>query len=127
MPRFSARTIAIVRRAVNEMLTDTCSLYQESGATGTMGEPLHNLELVASGVPCRVIRAKTPSSNAVQVVGSQDSQVERYRFECPYDQALRIKMVVELDSDGSRWQMVDVEDALTDKAFAGAVITRVRT
>lgn len=127
MPRFSARTIAIVRRAVNEMLTDTCSLYQESGATGTMGEPLHTLELVASGVPCRVIRARTRGENGVSVVGSQEAMVERYRLECSHDTSLSLNMVAQLDSDGSRWQIVDIEDKLTDSAFAGAAITRVRT
>lgn len=127
MPRFSARTLAIVRNTVDATLTDTCSLYRQSGATGLMGEPLSQLELIASGVPCRVIRAKTPNANSQAVVASQKSQVERYRLECSFGRTFTLDMIAELDSDGSRWQIVDVEDALTDGAFAGAVITRVRT
>lgn len=126
MPRFSDRTIAIVRRNVNEMLTDTCTLSEESGITGTMGEPLHGLEVVASGVKCRVIRAKIPSNGMTGVVGSQESMVDVYRLECPYDTVLRVDMVATL-ADGSVYQVVSIEDKLTDSAFAGAVITRVRT
>lgn len=126
MPRFSDRTINIVRRNVNEMLTDTCTISEESGATGTMGEPLPNLVVVASGVPCRVIRAKIPNSSSQQVVGSQESMVEVYRWIGPVGTALAVDQVVTL-SDGSVYQIVNVEDKLTDSAFAGAVVTRVRT
>lgn len=127
MPRFSARTINIVRKNVNEMLTDTCTLYVESGATGIMGEPLHTLELVAEDVPCRVIRASQQfGKSSVVAVGSQEAMVELYRLECPYDTTLTVDMVAKL-SDGSMYQIVGIEDKLTDSAFAGAVISRVRT
>lgn len=125
MPRFSARTLAIVQRNVNEMLTDVCTIKRQTGATGTMGEPLNQLELIASDVPCRVIRAKTPNANSQAVIGSQKAQVERYRLICPVDTAFRVDDVVSVGSDV--YQVVDVEDKLTDGAFAGAVITRVRT
>ncbi len=126
MLHLSARTIAIARRNGSAMLTDTCSLFRASGATGTMGEPLGTLELVTSGVRCRVIRAKTPANSSQQVVGSQESLVEAYRLECPYDTTFTVDMVAQLDSDSSRWQVVQVEDKLTDSVFAAAVITRVR-
>lgn len=126
MPRFSARTIAIVQRNVSEMLTDTCTIKRLTGATGTMGEPLNQMELIASGVLCRVIRAKTPSNGSQQVVGSQQSMVELYRLICPVGTAFVVDDVVTL-SDGSVYQVVQVEDQLTDGVFAGAVITRVRT
>lgn len=126
MPRFSDRTIAIVTRNVSEMLTDSCTIKRLTGATGTMGEPLNQLELIASGVQCRVIRSKTPSDNAQQVVASQKSMVERYRLICPAGTAFLVDDVVTL-ADGSVYQVVQVEDKLTDGVFAGAVITRVRT
>lgn len=126
MPRFSARTIAIVKRNVDETLTDTCTLKRETGATGLMGEPLHTLELVASGVPCRVIRAKTPSDSSQQAVGSQASVVERYRLICPVGTGFTVDDVVTL-SDGSVYRVVSVEDKLTDGVQSSAVITRVRT
>jgi len=127
MPRFSARTMAVIRRSGGEMLTDTCSLFVESGATGALGEPLHDLELVASGVACRVIRARTPSGGTQMVVGSQESMVETYRLECAYDQALAVDMVAVLDSSAESYRITSIEDKLTDSVFAGAVITRVRS
>ncbi len=125
MPRFSDRTLAIVQRNVGEMLTDTCTIKRESGATGTMGESLHTLEIVQSGVACRVIRARIPAQGTTQVVGSQESMVETYRLICPVGTPFTKDDVVTL-ADGSVYQVVSVEDKLTDGAFAGAVITRVR-
>lgn len=126
MPRFSDRTIAIVRRNVNAMLTDTCTLSRQAGITGTMGEPLHTLEVVATGVRCRVIRASQQfGKSSTTVVGSQEAMVELYRLECPYDTTLEVDMVATL-SDGSVYHIVGLEDKLTDSAFAGAVITKVR-
>ena len=126
MPRFSSRTLAIVQRNVNEMLTDNCTISRETGATGQMGEPLHVLEVVASEVACRVIRARTPSNSTSQVVGSQEAMVESFRLICPSGTAFVTDDVV-TTSDGSVYQVVSVEDKLTDGAFAGAVMTRVRT
>jgi len=125
MPRFSSQTIARVRRNASAMLTDTCTLYRQTAATGTMGEPLDALELLTSGVRCRVIRAKTPNANTQAVIGSQKSEVEAYRLECPYDTTLVVDMVVKL-SNGNVYQITSIEDQLTDSAFAVAVITRVR-
>ncbi len=126
MPHFGARTLAIVKQNVNEMLTDTCTIMRMSDATGLRGEPINTLELVASGVLCRVIRAKVPNDNSQQVLGSQKAMVERYRLICPVGTAFVVDDVVTL-SDGSIYQVVNVEDKLTDGAFAGAVITRVRS
>ena len=126
MPRFSSSTIARVQRNVNAMLTDTCTIKRMTDSLGTMGEPLNTLELIASGVLCRVIRAKVPSDNTQQVIGSQKSMVERYRLICPVGTAFVVDDVITV-SDGKVYQVVNVEDDLTDSAFAGAVITRVRS
>ena len=125
MPRLSVRTLKIVQQNVGEMLTDRCTIQRQTGATGTMGEPLNQLELIASDVPCRVIRAKTPNANSQMVIGNQKSMVERYRLICPVDTDFRVDDVVTVGDD--IYQVVDVEDKLTDAAFAGGVVTRVRT
>jgi hypothetical protein len=125
MPRFSARTMAIVRRNVDEILTDTCTIEQQTGITGLMGEPLDSWEVIASDVPCRVIRAKVPNASSQTVVGSQEAMVELYRLECPYQTVFAVDNRVTVN--GAVYQVVQVEDKLTDSAFAGAVVTRVRT
>lgn len=126
MPHFSARTIAKVRSNVNAMLTERCTLQRESGATGTMGEPIATYTTIATGILCRVIRAKSPSGGSEMVVGSQEAMVERYRLICPVGTAFKVDDRIVM-ADGRTFQVIDVEDGLTDAGFAGAVITRVRT
>lgn len=126
MPRFSDRTIAVVRRNVSEMLTETCTLQRRTGATGLMGEPLDTFENVATNVACRVIRARVPSQSTTQPVGSQEAMVDLYRMEFPYDTTLEVQLRAVM-GDGRIYDLVSVEDDLTDKAFAGAVVKRVRT
>lgn len=125
MPRFSDRTIALVRRNVDAMLTDTCTIERLTGTKGTMGEPLDVWETVAADVRCRVIRARVVSPGTTQTVGSQESMVDTYRLVCPHGTALAVDNRVQL-SDDSVYHVVSVEDGLTDEGFAGAVITRVR-
>ena len=126
MPRFSDRTIALVRRNVNEMLTESCTIQRESGSRGTMGEPVHQFENVATAVACRVIRAgQTQSTSEAGQVGGQEALVEMYRLICPVDTPFTTDDRVVM-SDGRVFQVVDVEDGLSDSAFAGAVMVRVR-
>ena len=126
MPKMlSTRTVTMVRARTEAMLTETCTLMRESGAEGLMGEPTHGLVLVASNVSCRVIRVGQRFTANTGAVGAQEALVEMYRLICPVGTAFDTDDVVEM-SDGRRFQVVDVEDGLTDEAFAGAVITRVR-
>lgn len=125
MPHFSSRTIALVRRNANAMLTETCTLYRKTGATGEMGEPLNTFEIAATGVPCRVIRARVPSGSTTQPVGGQIALVETYRLECPYNTVLELNMRSQVDG-GGLYDLISIEDKLTDSAFAAAVVTRVR-
>lgn len=125
MPRFSDRTIAIVRRNVDAMLTDLCTIQQQTGITGILGEPLNVWETVAEAVPCRVIRSRIPSSGTMQNIGSQESMVETYRLICPVGTSFEVDNRITL-ANGHVYHVVSVEDELTDQAFAGAVVTRVR-
>lgn len=128
MPKMlSARTVGLVRGRVAQMLTETCTLQRESGATGTMGEPLHDDWLiVAADVPCRVIRVgEQQRRTSVQQVGAQESMVERYRLICPVGTAFDVDDRVVM-SDGRIFQVADVQDGLTDEAYCSALITRVR-
>lgn len=126
MPPFSTRTLGIVRRNVNAMLTDTCTIYREGSGRDSSGAPLHTLELVASAVTCRVIRSTSRAQNRAQTVAGQEALVELYRLISPVGTPFTVNDVVELSS-GERYQVVNVEDKLTDSAFVEASITRVRS
>lgn len=125
MPRFSARTINLVRRNVNDLLTATCRIERETSSTGTMGEPLHDWDVVQADVPCRVIRLAKRTTTSAEQVGSQETLVERYRLITPVGTNFAVDDRVVM-SDGRVFQVVDVEDGLTDEAFAGVMLSRVR-
>ncbi len=126
MPPFSTRTLGIVRRNVNAMLTDTCTIYSEGSGRDSSGAPLHTLESVASDVACRIIRSTSRAQTRAQTVAGQEALVELYRLILPVGTPFTVNDVVELSS-GERYQVVNVEDKLTDSAFVEASITRVRS
>lgn len=119
------RTIELIRRRVNSYLDDTCRIERESGSPGLMGERLRDLLLVASNVSCRVIRLTKRTNTAAQEVGGQEALVERYRLILPVGTAFAVDDRVVM-SNGDVYQVVDVEDHMSDGAFVGAMLTRVR-
>lgn len=123
---FSARTIAIVKKNVNAMLTERCNIERETAMTGLMGEPLHGWETVAADVPCRVIRVGQSSTQSeYESVGATEALVERWRLICPAGTVFAVDNRVKM-ADGRVYQIVDVDDRLTDQAFVGAVMVRAR-
>lgn len=120
----SNRTTAIIRRRVNTTLTELCSIEHETGMKGSMGEPLHGWETVAADVPCRVIRANA-ASRGTEAVGSTEALVERWRLICPAGTVFAVDNRVRL-SDGRVFQIVGIDDRLTDEAFVSALMVRAR-
>jgi len=126
MALLSDRTIAMVRRNVSAMLTERCTIERESGATDDMGAPLHDWTVVASDVPCRVIRAGQQRNNTTtQIVGSQEALVETFRLICPVATPFKTDDRVRL-ADGTVYQVVALDDQLSDQAFVAAIIMRGR-
>jgi len=125
MALLSDRTIAMVRRNVSAMLTERCTIERESGATDDMGAPLHDWTVVASDVPCRVIRAGQRNNNSTEIIGSQEALVEMYRLICPVATPFKTDDRVRM-ADGAVYQIVAMDDRMTDQAFVSAIITRGR-
>ncbi|MBZ0294501.1 MAG: DUF6093 family protein [Anaerolineae bacterium] len=117
--------MAKIRNQVSGLLTETCRIEREAGSVGTMGEPLHTWEVVQTGVNCRIITASEQSRSMTQDVGSQETLVEVYRLIAavgtPFTEDDRVVM-----ADGRVFQVVAVEDGLTDEAYAAAIVTRER-
>lgn len=124
MALLSSRTVALVRARVSEMLTDTCTLQRRIAAVGTMGEPKQQYVDVSVDVACRVIRAKPPTTNTAQPIGGAVGLKETYRLICPVGTPFLTHDRVVM-SDDSVYQIMSVEDKLTDQAFVGAIIERV--
>lgn len=120
MPRFGARTLALVQRNTEEMMTDTCTIEREAAGVGLMGEPVGGWTVVAQDVPCRVISAGRGARSAYEDVGSQETLVERYRLICPEGTPLSVDDRVTVS--GTTYLIVDLIDGWTDSVFVGAVM-----
>jgi hypothetical protein len=121
MPRFSARTLALVQRNTEAMMTDTCTIEREAAGKGLMGEPVGGWTLVAQDVPCRVISiGRGAGRSSYQEVGSQEALVERYRLICPKATAFAVDDRVTIS--GTTYLIIDLIDGWTDSVFVGAVM-----
>lgn len=89
-----------------------------------MGEPKQQYVDVSVGVACRVIRAKPPTTNTAQPIGGAVGLKETYRLICPVGTPFLTHDRVVM-SDDSVYQIMSVEDKLTDQAFVNAIIERV--
>lgn len=123
----SNRTTAIIRRRVNTFLTELCSIERETNMRGHMGEPLSNRwETVAENVPCRIITlGQNSTQSEAEPVGSTEALIERWRLICPAGTVLAVDNRAVL-SDGRKYQIVDIDDRLTDQAFVSATVVRAR-
>lgn len=123
----NSRTLKIIQRRVNTFLTETCIIERQTGTRGRMGEPLNDQwETVASDVPCRIINiSQTSSSSQSAAVGSTETLIERWRLICPAGTELAVDERATLP-DGRVFQIVEIDDRLTDQAFVSAQIVRAR-
>jgi len=73
-----------------------------------------------------VIRAgRAPTNSTTQPVGGAVAVVETFRLICPVGTPFLVEDRV-LMSDDSIYQVMSVEDKLTDGAFVSALVQRVR-
>lgn len=128
MPRLiSSKTVNLIKRTVNKTLTDTCSIESSSeSATGSMGQKLQSWEVISSGVSCRVIRAGAGSSNSdTSVQGGQEAIEDTVRIILPAGTVVGLDDRIKL-SNGSTFQVVSIQDYLTDGVFVSVIGKRLR-
>jgi hypothetical protein len=121
----SSQTLAIVRQNVGVMLTDRCTISRESAAVGDMGQPLHEDEVLASDIACRVIMAGSRTTGSNNVAGGREALSDRFRLILPVGTDISADYRVTM-ADGTVYEVVDVEAGLTDAAFVAAVVMRAR-
>jgi len=122
MPALSSRTLAIIRARVEDTLTERCAIERETRSRGAMGEPVPVWVVVASDMPCRVIRGK---QGGYQEVGATESLVERWRVIFPLTAYFKVDDRIRM-ADGTLYQVVDVVDRWSDGAFVAALVVGVR-
>lgn len=111
-----------------QWLKDTCSLYRSEYVINEFGESVQSTVQVASGIPCRVTQS---NSTRVQIatVGRQERIISTYRLTIPlksptYNFDLAVNQQVML-SNGKRYEIIQIEDALTDAVWRQADIAEV--
>lgn len=108
-------------------LTDRCTIYALAQVQDEYGAADEEPSIVASNVPCRVVRASRPtgkSGSAIRDVAAQETMVEMYELFVPNDTALDVDQEIEVG--GVRYEVVRIEVALTDRFFKLAQIVRRR-
>ena len=125
MARFSSRTIAKVRQIVGDTLTDVCDIDEQTTVTGSMGQVLQSWTTRSSGVMCRLIRAGASNSSDSGVQGGAEVIEDSVRIILPYgsEVAVDYRLVV---ADGESYQVVAIEDALSDKGYVSVIGKRIR-
>lgn len=124
--RLHSTLLAQMRGAAQALMTDTCTIEARSVTKGDMGETVDAWETVASSVACRMQYLGQRFSEVADLLGDQQVVKEAYRLICPYGTSLGVGQRVTLDSDSSRWEVVDLNTQLTSQVDAQAIVVRAR-
>lgn len=125
MSGVSSQTLAKVRSMVGRFLDESCTIEKMGNSESEQGVPMPEYEVVATGVSCRIIRAGSSMSSSNTVKGGRESLVDKHRCILPYGTTIAADYRIVM-SDGRRYEVVDVVDDLTDKAFVQVIINRLR-
>lgn len=80
---------------------------------------------VANNVPYRFMKLTAKLKDAMIALGQQENLVESYRMSCEVGTPLAVDQRVTTE-DGRIWNVVAVEDGLTDAIDAQAAVTRIK-
>lgn len=122
MAAVSPQIVAMIRRETANFLTQRAQFQRETTARGEYGEPLHTWEVVASNVPCRLIRLGRRNESGIEEAGGAETMKAEYRLSVPTTTPLAADMRVVVD--GLTYGVVRIETQLTDEAFHAAIVNR---
>lgn len=118
------QTVQSVRAVVNQTLTECADILRPTGAVDALGAPTHAMETASEGVKCRIIRAGSQSVDMATGEGLVEQIKDRYRAILPYGTVLGVDYQIVI---GERtYSVIAIDDDLTDAAFVGAVVLRLR-
>lgn len=119
-------TIGRIKNRIAKYRTQTCQIERETDARGTANEITHALEIVEPEVSCRLITLGQQSrTSQTRDVGSQETQIDTFRLDCPVGTDFAVDDVVTLD-DGRVFHVTSVLEDLSDAVFASAILIRQR-
>ncbi len=118
----SPQVLAYIRRVTGETMTDTCTIEEASHTPDSMGGTSISWTEVATDAPCRIIQAGDQNRSQAMMAAEQETIRHLYKLIVAYDGELGVDMRV--TCGGIVYDVVQVETALTDKAFRSAIIVR---
>lgn len=124
MSLLSSQALAHIRRIVEGMMSDTCTIEREQDSRGSLGQMAHTWEIVASAVPCRLITSKGATLPATEVFADRIAMEDTYTISLPVGQELAADYRIKIN--GLAFRVAKVLDNRTDTADAQAVLTRMR-
>lgn len=120
MAGISSATINRIRQRVLGYLNDTCDIERETATTDDYGYPVKTWATVDSGVACRMLPNAGRDSKGM-VAGLEEGRVY-FRLIVPHDTTVEDGDRVNLD--GVIYEIVQVDDAWSQKAFKALVVVR---
>lgn len=119
---FDSSILSTIRARLETYLNDTCTIESAASAIDAYGTPTQTWSTVAADTPCRVIRDNA-QAGAAQQIASREALRHQYRLIVIVDVALGVNYRV-TTSDGSIYDIVEVEANLTDSFYKSATIAR---
>lgn len=111
----------MMHATVMRTLTARCTIKRELAETDIYGAESGRTEIVASNLPCRLIRpGGSRSEGAVQDVGAIETMPETYRLIVPDTVTMEANELVELG--GRTYRVVRATDGWTDEMFRAYVV-----
>ena len=120
---------ATLRNKALTFLIDTCTIEAKTQSVDEIGAPVNAWIVVASSVPCRVVMAGRSNANNANLAAMQESMTDTYKLSVPvqnstYNWTLAIDQRITINS--VIYNVVSIEDGLTDTIFRQAILTRER-
>lgn len=110
-----------MRAQLMKTLTDRCTIKREVQETDIYGAESGRMDVVASDVPCRLIRVGgSRSEGAIQQVGAIETMPESYRLIVPDTVTMAANELAELG--GRTYKVVRATDEWTDEVFRAYVV-----
>ena len=113
-----------IRTSAARWLKDVCTISHDTGTLDELGSVVSGSTIVATNVPCRIIKSKTTSSSTAAIIGGAETLREIYKIAIPTTYQLDVDY--QITSGGVTYDVVNIEAALTDGIFTTAIITRHR-
>jgi hypothetical protein len=116
-----AGTLARMRRGMNVLLPDTCTLYEVEQTNDGAGGVTETLRTVADDEPCRFDPSNARSEK--QTIGGRSAQIVEGKLTLRHNSELAAHMRIVYG--GSTWRVKELTETTTPAVYKQAVIVKV--